>query len=117
MTLLTMAVLIAACSSRGEPGSDVAAWAGGEGAARAEQLTIALAEDQGPLNIFADQNPPIDGLVYDKLLAPSPYVEEPGPWLATEVRQVDPSTWEVELRQDVTWHDGQAFDAEDVAFT
>lgn len=117
MTLLTMAVLIAACSSRGEPGSDVAAWAGSEGPARAEQLTIALAEDQGPLNIFADQNPPIDGLVYDKLLAPSPYVEEPGPWLATEVRQVDPSTWEVDLRPDVTWHDGQAFDAEDVAFT
>lgn len=90
---------------------------GQTGPATAQRLTIALAKDSGPLNIFADQSPAIDELVYDKLLAPSPYVDQPRPWLATAVRQLDPSTWEADLRADVRWQDGERFDADDVAFS
>jgi peptide/nickel transport system substrate-binding protein len=84
---------------------------------RVERLTVAIPEDVGPLNIFASHEEPLTELVYDKLLAPSPYVDQPQPWLASEVRQVDPSTWEVDLRHGISWHDGEAFTAEDVVFT
>lgn len=36
------------------------------------------------------------------------------PWLATSWEQPDPLTWRFELRDDVVFHDGSAFDAETV---
>lgn len=114
--LLATALLAGGCASVGGSegaGGPVAA----TGPAAADRLTIALVKDTGPLNIFAQDTAGIDGLVYDTLLAPSPYVDEPTPWLATAVRQLDPSTWEVDLRDDVTWQDGEAFDASDVVFS
>lgn len=106
--LLATALLAAGCSASEAPA---------DGPETADSLTVALAADTGPLNIFLRDTQGLDGLVYDTLLAPSPYVDEPQPWLATEVRQVDPSTWEVDLREGVTWQDGEAFDAEDVVFS
>ena len=38
----------------------------------------------------------------------------PEPWLATGATQVDPLTWEIELRPDVTFHNGTAMDAQAV---
>jgi peptide/nickel transport system substrate-binding protein len=106
------AMLVAAgCGGAAEPGAV-------EGPTTSERLTIALpAAVGGPLNVFVSFQEQVSELVYDKLLAPSPYVDDPQPWLASEVRMVDPSTWDVTLRDDVTWHDGEAFTAEDVAFT
>lgn len=83
---------------------------------QATQLTVAVPEDEGPLNFFAGDSD-LDRLVYDQLVAPSPYVEDPQPWLAESVEQVDPSTWEVTIRDGITWHDGEPFTAEDVKFT
>ncbi len=88
-----------------------------DGPTRVDRLTIAVRSDFGPLNLFAQHEEPLTELVYDKLLAPSPYVEDPQPWLAEGVSQPDPTTWEVDLRDDVTWHDGERFTAADVAFT
>lgn len=39
------------------------------------------------------------------------------PSLATAWRPVEPTVWEFQLREGVTWHDGRPFTAEDVAFT
>ncbi len=39
------------------------------------------------------------------------------PGLAVSWRAVDPLTWEFKLREGVTFHNGNAFTAEDVAFT
>ena len=39
------------------------------------------------------------------------------PGLATSWRAVDPTTWEFKLREGVRFHNGNAFTAEDVAFT
>lgn len=39
------------------------------------------------------------------------------PGLATEWELVDDTTWQVSLREGVTFHNGEAFDAEDVEFT
>lgn len=95
-----------------------AASAPAAGPDRAERLTIAIpAEVGGPLNPFVTFQEQLSELVYDKLLAPSPYVEDPQPWLAETVTQVDPRTWEVTLRDDVAWHDGEPLTAEDVVFT
>ncbi|HEX7276531.1 MAG TPA: ABC transporter substrate-binding protein [Acidimicrobiales bacterium] len=81
------------------------------------RLTIAVPADRGPMNLFLGTDDRMAELVYDKLLAPSPYVAEPQPWLAEEVVQVDPSTVDARLRTDVTWHDGTPFTPEDVKFT
>lgn len=56
-------------------------------------------------------------LVYDTLFWSQSRLE-PEPWLATGAEPSDDfRTWTVSLRDDVTWHDGEAFTAEDVAFT
>lgn len=86
-----------------------------------ENLVVSIARDPGsPLNIYVTSDgafDPLVGLVYDKLFVPSPYVDEPQPWLAQSVTQVDHSTWIVKLRPDVKWHDGEPFTAQDVQFT
>jgi peptide/nickel transport system substrate-binding protein len=103
---------LGACSSGSEPSAERA----GSGDS-AERLTIALPQDVGPLNIFASSEEALNELVYDALLAPSPYVDEPQPWLARSVTMVDATTWELTLRDDVAWHDGERLTAEDVRFT
>lgn len=93
---------------------------GADGSGPAEEvdrLTIAVPVDVGPINLFAQHEEALTELVYDKLLAPSPYVDEPQPWLAEEVVMRDELTWSVTLRDDVAWHDGEPFTADDVAFT
>jgi peptide/nickel transport system substrate-binding protein len=94
-----------------------------------ESLTIATEADKGNLTPYSFRPPPglhseLTNLVHDTLfLDPytedlDPYTEEPIPWLATEATaSSDARTWTVSLRDDVTWHDGQEFTAEDVAFT
>jgi peptide/nickel transport system substrate-binding protein len=56
-------------------------------------------------------------LVYDSLFW-SQVRENPEPWLAEGAEPNDDFTeWTVTLRDDVTWHDGTPFTAEDVAFS
>ncbi|WP_232717333.1 ABC transporter substrate-binding protein [Gordonia metallireducens] len=110
-TLLVPVLVVTAC---GDGGSDADRANGPE---TATTLTVATNKDSGPLNIFAGQTDQMAEMVYDKLLAPSPYVAEPQPWLATSVEQIDATTWEVALRDDVKWHDGEPFTADDVMFS
>ena len=42
---------------------------------------------------------------------------QPQPALATDWRLIDPLTWEFDLRKNVRFHDGTAFDANDVVFS
>lgn len=107
--LLATALLFTACSGA-DPGTP-------SGPAGTDRLRIAVPRDVGPLNLFVGAPEPLVELVYDKLVAPSPYVAQPQPWLATAIRQVDPSTWDVDLRTDVKWHDGMPFTPDDVIFT
>ena len=86
----------------------------------AASLTISIPDDPGSaLNIWTSNQAfdPLVDLVYDKLLAPSPYVDNPQPALAESVTRVDPSTWDVTVRSGVTWQDGQPLTADDVKFT
>lgn len=87
-----------------------------------ERLTIATEADKGNLTPYSFRPPPglhseLTNLIHDTLFL-DPYTEEPIPWLATEATpNSDATTWTVTLRDGVTWHDGEEFTAEDVAFT
>lgn len=108
------AVAIAAVQLWGPGGVSGGSGASGE---QVDRLTIAVTADFGPVNLFKGTDEKLLDLVYDRLLSPSPYVDEPQPWLAESVTAVDPSVLEIVVRDDVTWYDGEPFTAEDVAFT
>lgn len=55
-------------------------------------------------------------LVYDPLVRLTPE-GKPIPWLAEDIRVVDPATVEVRLRGNLRFHDGRPLTADDVAFT
>ena len=88
--------------------------------ALAEDLVIGLASEPtsidphfhnlGPNNAFGRH-------IYDRLINQGSNQELlPGlaeSWFVTD----DPTVWQFNLRQGVTWHDGEPFTAEDVAFT
>ncbi|MBL8669919.1 MAG: ABC transporter substrate-binding protein, partial [Alphaproteobacteria bacterium] len=55
--------------------------------------------------------------VWDNLIFRDPKTNEYKPALATAWRWVDAKTLELDLRQGVKFHDGEAFDADDVVYT
>ena len=86
----------------------------------ADPLIVLIDNDEGPITP-ANFNTFIGfwmiGWVYDPLFARSPDLE-PVPALATEATpDADGLTWHVTLRDDVTWHDGEPFTADDVVFS
>ncbi len=54
--------------------------------------------------------------VFDNLGVRDPKTMRIGPHLATSWKPIDPTTWEIELRRDVTFHNGDPFTAETVKF-
>ncbi len=85
-----------------------------------ESLTVLIDNDEGPITP-ANFNTFIGfwmiGWVYDPLFIRNPDLEVI-PALATEAEQSeDGLTWDITLREDVSWHDGEPFTAEDVVFS
>lgn len=83
-------------------------------------LTIALSEPiEGVSEFFApsDEGQLHTRAVLDRLLSADSAQGKILPLLATSWKQLDPVTWEFELRTDVKFHDGSAFDADDVVYT
>jgi len=70
-----------------------------------------------PLSVEFRRNGVLTGLLYDPLVRE--IGGEPRPWLAEVIdfSDDDRPTATVDLRPDVTWHDGEALTADDVAFT
>ncbi len=90
-------------------------------AAPAGELVMSIGADETSLNPYTY----VTGypgwnlmtLMHDTLLVLDES-NEPQPLLATDVEVSDDgTTYTLTLRDDVTWHDGEAFDADDVAFT
>lgn len=115
--MIVLALGVGACSSGSAPERVTELAADPATVEPVERVTVAVPADVGPLNIFAQHEEWLTELVYDKLVAPSPYVQQPQPWLASQVDAVDERTWEVTVRDDVMWHDGEAFTVDDVVFT
>ena len=57
------------------------------------------------------------GLIYETLFTYDPLTDKFNPWLAESATWVDDTTWEVKLRDGLTWTDGKALTADDVKFT
>lgn len=89
-------------------------------AATADPLIVLLDNDEGPItpanfNTFIGFY--LIGWVYDPLFAWTPSLDV-APVLATDYRvSEDGLSWVIQLRDDVTWHDGEPFTAEDVVFS
>ena len=111
-SLLLLSVLLVGCSSKESVEKTAEA-----DETKVEELNIGLPTDAGPLNIYTGNIDYLTELVYDKLFSPSPYVDEPQPWLAESAEQIDDVTWVVKIKSGIKWHDGEDFTAEDVKFT
>lgn len=88
---------------------------------RVDDIVIAIGGDEGTLNpyTYVTGYPGFNllGLVYDSLLGLDE-TNTPQALLATDWTVSDDGlTWTLNLRDDVTWHDGETFDADDVVFT
>lgn len=123
ITGLAAVLLLAACSPSEVPGEGEAGGETdtGEGAATSGDGSVRflIAEnfwaDWTPYASTAQSQSRLNAHLYDTLLDfPTGSLDEPEAALATEWEQVDPTTWEFTLREDVTFHDGSAFDGEDV---
>lgn len=57
------------------------------------------------------------GLCYETLFLYNPLTAEYIPWLAESGRWVNNTTYELKLREGITWTDGEPFTADDVQFT
>ena len=84
--------------------------------------TVRLAQVQTipTIDAYLDPRPEVYFLrdaVYDTLIAYDYGKREFVPLLAKAWRRVDDKTLEFDLRDDVTWHDGKPFDADDVVYT
>lgn len=85
-----------------------------------DTLRIGLQDPISTADIVYDAKPETSltsEAVFDGLLVYVPATQEFKPGLAESWRRVDPRTLEFKLRQDVTFHDGSAFSADDVVYT
>jgi peptide/nickel transport system substrate-binding protein len=90
------------------------------------EWVVGFPEDVSALdpNIGATTTPadaPAMLALYDRLINPIALYEGPGfvvyQGLATSYEVVDDTTWEIKLRDGVTWHNGDPFTADDVVYT
>jgi len=87
--------------------------------AQAQTLTMAVGAPVTSLDPHYHQLSPnnaVAQMIFDRLVH-TDHQARNMPGLATEWRAVDETTWEFRLRPDVRFHNGNAFTAEDVAFT
>ncbi len=90
------------------------------GAAPKGRVTVALATDTPTLDphMHTARTGIIVGWhLYDTLYSRDPKTGRPVPGLAESARAVGPTTWELRLRRNVRFHNGEPFDAESVRFT
>lgn len=87
--------------------------------ALAESLTIGLASEQSSIDpqfSRTGNNQNVSLMMFDRLVAFDTNLQM-SPNLAVEWTNIDPLTWEVKLREGVTFQDGSPFTADDVIFS
>jgi len=90
------------------------------GPAQAQRtLTIGRSTEQAAMDphyVLLGNNTSTAENIYDRLTESDDNLR-PRPSLATAWRNIDPLTWEIDVREGVTFHDGQPMTADDVAFS
>ena len=113
---LIFSTLLAGCSYE-EPSSK--GTSSGESSDKGEEIKVGLDVDAGTMDPRLSKDTSakrVSELVYDGLVRLSSNLElEPA--LATEWESPEPTTLIFTLREDVTFHDGEPFTAEDVKYT
>lgn len=92
----------------------------GAEAARYSDLVVALDGEIQVLGPYAHQHKPnavIDWLVHDQLFFRDPKTLRPVPNLAESLKPVDDVTWDLKLRPNVRFHNGEPVDTTAVKFT
>jgi peptide/nickel transport system substrate-binding protein len=92
----SLALVLAACGDE-----DKSADSSTSASTETKELTVGMPNDVGPINLYTESEDWLNEMVYDKLMASSPYVDEPTPWLAESVKQIDDKTWEVKVRDGI----------------
>jgi peptide/nickel transport system substrate-binding protein len=82
-------------------------------------LRIAVPEHESP-NLsaewaYANTRAVVLGNIFERLVIRNPETNELAPMLAVDWEQVDDTTWQFQLRENVEFHDGSAFNAETAA--
>lgn len=112
--------VLAACSGSGETfDGDNSADAEETPVAADGQVVIAQSSDILTMDPHMHRNRPTQNVihtVFESLVGQDDGLT-PVPELATEWEQVDDLTWRFHLREGVTFHNGEPFDAEDVKFS
>ena len=91
----------------------------GNGPVTAQSLRVGLGAPATSLDPHFHNNGPNNALtmhLFDRLVERDA-MARPQPALAEAWSQISPTEWEFRLRKGVSWHDGQAFTADDVVFS
>ena len=84
------------------------------------QLRVATQSPIVGVSYYLDPKPESTFLaraVYDGLVTFDRKAKKLAPLLAKSWKRINPTTVEFQLRDDVKWHDGEKFDADDVVYT
>jgi len=130
--LLALSLLIAACAPAAAPTAAPAAPAAAAPAAATEAPTAVTFARNETLYTGGKQWGPVSnwnplmtgnyatgtiGLVYETLFLYDPLTDKFTPWLAASGKWTDATTYELKVRQGVTWSDGKPLTADDIKFT
>ncbi|WP_341785732.1 glutathione ABC transporter substrate-binding protein [Jeotgalibacillus salarius] len=113
VSALSTMLVLSACAGGGDEGSDAENSSEGSGS---DEIILATMSDAVSMDVHLTNDIPSANMqvqVYEKLLTLDEN-NEVIPQLAEEWETVDDVTWEFKLREDVTFHDGEPFNAEAV---
>ena len=85
-----------------------------------DTLRMAFLEATQSVDNYTDPKPEAKFVsfgIFDNLVAYDEDKHQYGPLLAKTFKRIDDKTFEFELRDDIKWHDGESFDADDVVYT
>ncbi|HMR65080.1 MAG TPA: ABC transporter substrate-binding protein, partial [Anaerolineae bacterium] len=110
--LLAIVMVMTACSSQAPESTETEAL---------KTVTIGLGTEPANLDprnyVYTPGTFSVAWQIFEPLVYHDTRTDELIPGLAVEWEQLDPTTYEFKLREGVTWHDGEPFTAEDVAWT
>ncbi|MGO1589412.1 MAG: glutathione ABC transporter substrate-binding protein, partial [Alkalibacterium gilvum] len=113
-SLTAAALLLGACGTDDSDTGEETATGGGEEGSQGGDLVIAQLSDAVSLDPHGSNDTPSSNVaynIYESLLVTDENMElQPG--LATDWEMVDDLTWQFDLREDVTFHDGSEFNAD-----
>lgn len=115
--ILVMALLLASCTAQSVPGPQQAPPADGKGASEVAELRVALGQLPASLHPHMDVSLLSIGAVFSQIFDSLLIIGDDGqpqPALAESYKLIDPLTWELKLRKDVVFHNGEPLNAETI---